>query len=137
MPVMKVYIDSNIPMYVAGADHEHRDPARRFLEKVEKREVEACTSTEVLQEILSRYSALARRDLGGRVYDLFVESCPEVLDVTLADLDRAKELIARTANLSARAALHAAVMMNHDIEWIATYNREFDRIAGVRRVKLV
>ena len=46
---------------------------------------ESCTSTEVLQEILCRYLALARRDLGGRVYDLFVEACPEVLDVTLAD----------------------------------------------------
>lgn len=134
---MKIYIDSNIPMYVAGAEHEHREPARRFLERIEKREIPSCTSTEVLQEILCRYSALARRDLGGRVYDLFVEACPEVLDVTLADLDRAKELIARTANLSPRGALHAAVMMNHDIEWIATFNREFDRIAGLKRFKLV
>ena len=89
----KVFIDSNVPMYVAGADHEYRDPARRFLERVEKREFESCTSTEVLQEILCRYSALARRDLGSRVYDLFVEACPEVLDITLADLDRAKDLI--------------------------------------------
>ncbi len=133
---MKIYIDSNIPMYVAGAEHEHREPARRFLERVEKREIQSCTSTEVLQEILCRYSALARRDLGGRVYDLFVEACPEVLDITLADLDRAKELISQTANLSPRSALHAAVMMNHEVEWIATFNREFDRIAGVRRVKL-
>lgn len=133
---MRVYIDSNVPMYVAGAEHEHREPARRFLERVEKREIESCTSTEVLQEILCRYSGLARRDLGGRVYDLFVEACPEVLDVTLADLDRAKDLISRTANLSARGALHAAIMMNNEIEWIATFNREFDRIAGVRRVKL-
>jgi predicted nucleic acid-binding protein len=133
---MKVYIDSNIPMYVAGGEHEHRGPALRFLERVENREIQSCTSTEVLQEVLCRYSAIARRDLGGRVYDLFVEACPEVLDVTLADLDRAKDLIARTASISARAALHAAVMMNHEIEWIATFNREFDRIAGVRRVKL-
>jgi predicted nucleic acid-binding protein len=133
---MKVFIDSNIPMYVAGAEHENREPARRFLERVEKREVQSCTSTEVLQEILCRYSALARRDLGGRVYDLFVEACPEVLDVTLADLDRAKDLISRTANISARSALHAAVMLNHEIEWIATFNREFDRIMGVRRMKL-
>lgn len=133
---MKVFIDSNIPMYVAGGEHEHREPARRFLERVEKREIESCTSTEALQEILCRYSALSRRDLGGRVYDLFVEACPEVLDVTLADLDRAKDLLGRTANISARNALHAAVMMNHEIEWIATFNKEFDRIAGIRRVSL-
>ena len=133
---MKIFIDSNVPMYVAGADHEHREPARRFMERVENHQVESCTSTEALQEILCRYSALSRRDLGGKVYDLFVEACQEVLDVTLADLDRARDLIARTANISARNAIHAAVMLNHQIEWIATFNREFDRIAGIRRVNL-
>ena len=47
-----VFIDSNIPMYVAGREHPLRDPSRRFLEQVRRGEVEACTSTEVLQEIL-------------------------------------------------------------------------------------
>ena len=134
---MKVFIDSNIPMYVAGAEHENRDPARRFLEQVEGRQIEACTSTAVLQEILSRYIGLGRRDLAGRIYELFVEACPEVLDVTLADTDRARDLIANGVSSSPRHAIHAAVMMNHEIEWIATFDKEFDRIAGVRRTKLV
>jgi predicted nucleic acid-binding protein len=133
---MKVFIDSNIPMYVAGAEHEHREPARRFLERVEKHEIEACTSTAVLEEILSRYAGLDRRDLAGRIYDLFVEACPEVLDVTLADTDRARDLIANAVTAIPRHAIHAAVMMNHEIEWIATFDREFDRIAGIRRMKL-
>jgi uncharacterized protein len=133
---MKVFIDSNIPMYVAGAEHEHRDPARRFLERVEKHEIEACTSTAVLVEILSRYAGLGRRDLAGRIYDLFVEACPEVLDVTLADTDRARALIANAATMLPRHSIHAAVMLNHEIEWIATFDREFDRIAGIRRMKL-
>jgi predicted nucleic acid-binding protein len=133
---MKVFIDSNIPMYVAGAEHEHRDPARRFLERVENREVEACTSTAVVQEILSRYAGLGRRDLAGRIYDLFVEACPEVLDVTLADTDRARDLVANAVTSIPRHAIHVAVMMNHEIEWIATFDKEFDRIAGVRRMKL-
>ena len=60
---MKVFVDSNIPMYVAGGEHEHREPARRFLERVELGQIEASTSTEVLQEILYRYSSIGRRDL--------------------------------------------------------------------------
>ena len=52
---MRVFIDSNIPMYVAGRDHPLRDPSRRFLARVQGGEVEGCTSTEVLQEILYRY----------------------------------------------------------------------------------
>ena len=49
---MNVFIDSNLPMYAAGRDHPHRDPARRFLERVREGNVDACTSTEVVQEIL-------------------------------------------------------------------------------------
>ena len=47
-----VFIDSNIPMYVAGADHPNREPSRKFLDRVRSGKVDACTSTEVLQEIL-------------------------------------------------------------------------------------
>src|SRR5579863_5504294 len=77
-------------MYVSGGAHPHREPARKLLERVGKRQVEACTSTEVLQEILYRYSALGRPDLAREVYDLFVEICSVVLGVTLADTDRAR-----------------------------------------------
>jgi len=58
-----VFVDSNVPMYVAGREHPLRDRARRFLEGARAGDVEICTSTEVLQEILYRYSALKRLDL--------------------------------------------------------------------------
>lgn len=127
---MRVFIDSNIPMYVAGREHPHRAPARMFLEHVRSREVEGCTSTEVLQEILYRYSALRRRDLAREVYDLFVEICPIVFDVTLADTDRARDLRAEREHL-ARDAVHAAVMLNHGVGWIATFDRGL--VPGVHR----
>lgn len=133
---MKVFIDSNIPMYVAGGEHENRDPARRFLSRVAQGKVPACTSTEVLQEILYRYGSLGRLDLAREVYDLFVEICPEVLDVTLADTDRARDLLCDIAGISARDAVHAAVMLNNEVEWVATYDSGFDRIPGIRRLKL-
>ena len=133
---MKVFIDSNIPMYVSGGVHPHREPARRFLQRVQKGQVEGCTSTEVLQEILYRYSALSRRDLARDVYDLFVEICPVVLGVTLADTDRARDLLSAVDGISARDAVHAGVMLNHEVEWIATYDSGFERIPGIRRMKL-
>ena len=133
---MRVFIDSNIPMYVAGGQHENRDPARRFLDRVRNGKVEACTNTEVLQEILYRYSARGRLDLASEVYDLFVEVCPVVFDVTLADTDRARDLLCDTAGISARDAVHAAVMLNHEVEWIATFDTGFDRVKGVRRLKM-
>lgn len=134
---MIVFVDSNIPMYVAGRDHPLKEPARRFLARVRAAKVDACTSTEVLQEILYRYTALDRLDLAQEVYDLFVQLCPVVFSVTLADTDRAKELLGAHTGLGARDAIHAAVMMNHDVRHIATFDTGFDGLKEIDRLKLV
>lgn len=133
---MKVFVDSNIPMYVAGAEHPNRTPATRFLERVRSGDVEACTSTEVLQEILYRYSALQRLDLAGKVYDFFVQLVPEIFDVTLADTDVARDLVTSTGGLSARDAVHAAVMLNHEVTSVATFDRGFERLGRISLVAL-
>ena len=131
-----VFVDSNIPMYVAGRDHPLRDPARRFLERARVGTVEICTSTEVLQEILYRYAALKRLDLAGAVYDLFVQLCPTVLPVTLADTDRARTLIAEHERVTVRDATHVAVMVNNSVNEIATFDLGFDHFTGVTRIQL-
>jgi predicted nucleic acid-binding protein len=133
---VKVFIDSNIPMYVAGREHPHQQPARRCLAKVQRGEIQGCTSVEVLQEILYRYSALRRLDLAREVYDLFVQMCPVVFNVTLADTDQARDILTEVAGISARDAIHAAVMHHHDVEWIASFDGGFDRVPGVRRMEL-
>lgn len=128
-----VFIDSNIPMYAAGKPHPHRDPSHRFLRQVETGELDACTSTEVLQEILHRYTSLGERALAAQVYNLFVELCPVVFAISLAETDRARDLLLKVPSISARDALHAAVMLNHEVPWIATFDTGFDRITGIRR----
>jgi predicted nucleic acid-binding protein len=124
-------------MYVAGREHPNREPARRFLGRVRSGEVDACTSTEVLQEILYRYSSLKRLDLAGEVYDLFVQLCQVVYPVTLADTDGAKALLGQHAGVTVREALHAAVMRNHDVHTIATFDVGFDAFPGVKRASLL
>jgi uncharacterized protein len=135
--LLKVFVDSNIPMYVAGRAHENREPALRFLDSIRRGEREACTSTEVLQEVLYRYSALKRFDLAKDVYDLFTQICVEILPVTLADTDRAKSMVcAKNAGLGVRDAIHAAVMLNNNVAQIATFDQGFDRIKGIKRLPL-
>jgi hypothetical protein len=133
---VKVFIDSNIPMYVAGRKHPLREPARRLLERVRTGELEGHTSTEVLQEILYRYAALKRLDLARQVYELFVLLCPVVYPVTLANTDRAKQLVCAGGGIGVRDAIHAAVMLNNDIRDIATFDAGFDLIQQVRRLPL-
>jgi cytidylate kinase len=52
-----------------------------------------------LAEILYRYAALKRRDLAAEVYELFVQVCPIVLPLTIADTDRARTLITARADI--------------------------------------
>jgi len=133
---MRVFIDSNIPMYVAGLEHPHRQLARRFLAQVRDREIEGCTSTAVLFEILARYSRLGSPDLAKKVHDLFVAICPVVFDLTLADTDYARELLLSAKGIEARQAVHAAVMTNRGIERIATFDRVFIEVPGIKRYDL-
>ena len=129
----RIFVDSNIPMYVAGKEHPNREPARRFLARARAGEVEACTSTEVLQEILYRYVGLGRLDLAREVYDLFAELCPVIFPVTLADTDRARDIACSGLEVSVRDAVHAAVMLNHEVAVIATFDAAFDGLAGIQR----
>jgi predicted nucleic acid-binding protein len=133
---VRVFIDSNVPMYVAGGDHAHRGPAKRFMEGAVAGAFDVCTSTEVLQEILYRYAALRRLDLAEKVYDLFVALVPEIFDVTLADTDLAKGILVSTGGISARDAVHAAVMMNRGVTTIATFDRGFDRLGSIEILDL-
>ncbi len=59
---------------------------------------------------------------------------PVVLPVTLADTDLARDLLAAIGGISARDAVHAAVMLNGDVDHVATFDRGFDRVGRVTRV---
>lgn len=131
-----VFVDSNVPMYVAGGEHPLRDRALRFLTRARAGEIELCTSTEVLQEILYRYIGLGRPDMAEAVYDLFVAQCAVVYPVTLAETDRAKRLLRGPQGISVRDAVHAAVMIEHQLVDIATFDRGFDRVPGIARLDL-
>lgn len=131
-----IFVDSNIPMYVAGREHPHREPSRRFLERGRAGKIDLCTSVEVLQEILHRYVGLKRPDLAAEVYELFIEVCPVVFPVTLSDTDRAKGLVGSVVGISARDAVHAAVMLNNEVTRIATFDAGFDEIPGMKRFDL-
>lgn len=57
-----------------------------------------------------------------------------MLPVERIDAERAKDILLGSYGLSARDALHVAVMLRHDIVRIRTFDRGFDAYPGVRRV---
>lgn len=122
-------------MYAAGAAHSHKLPSVRLLERIADGDLEATIDAETLQEVLHRYRAIKRWSEGRAVYDLAREIFPDVIPVTAAVLDRARTLLDGDTTLMARDALHAAVVMEEGLRGIYTYDRDFDRIKGIRRLE--
>lgn len=128
-------VDSNIFMYAAGRAHPFKHRAAAFLEKVSAGAVEASIDAEVLQEILHRYRALERWTEGRVVYDTARILFPEVLAVTGQVMDSACGLMDDLSGLMARDALHAAVVAVYGLASITSFDRDFDRVEGLRRLE--
>jgi len=128
-----ILVDSNVFMYAAGAEHAAKQPSARFLEAVAGGQIEACVDAEVLQEILHRYWAIKRPTDGNHVYDLTRQIVSTVLPITAGITDAARDLLAKDPSLSARDALHAAVVLQNHLEIICSYDDDFDRIEGLSR----
>ena len=129
-----IFIDSNIPMYLVGRAHPNKDGARGLLERAVIAGERLVTDVEVLQEILHRYDALSQRQWIQPAFDALLGLVDEVLPIDLADLERAKSVLLASRRLSARDALHLAVMQRHAIAAIMSYDAGFDGLAGVRRL---
>lgn len=128
-----ILVDANVIMYAAGSDHPNKSESVSFLEQVASGEVEAVIDAEVLQEILHRYRAIGRWADGRKVYDLARRIFSVVLPVTVNVLDRTRMLLDQRARLTARDALHAAFVLEHGLDTICSFDRDFDRIPGLKR----
>lgn len=129
-----IFVDSNIPMYLVGAPHPHKADAQRLLERLISEEERLVTDAEVLQEILHRYVAIRRRDAIQPAFDALLRVVDEVFPVEAAVVERAKAIVLGAEALSARDALHLAVMEHHDVERILTFDEGFDTFPGVTRI---
>ena len=92
------------------------------------------TDTEVYQEVLHRYVSIRRHDAIDPAIASLDGIVDEVLPINIADVRGARELIASVEGISARDALHAAVMRNAGIERIFSLDRGFDACPGVERL---
>ena len=129
-----ILIDSNIPMYLTGTAGAHKTDAQRLLERLVSERQRLVTDAEVLQEILHRYSAINRRHDIQPAFDALLSVVDEVLPVDRAIAERAKQIVLSYRRLSARDAVHLAVMEHHGIERILTFDSGFDGFPGVKRL---
>lgn len=129
-----IFVDSNIPMYVIGAEHPHKHDAIQLVERALARRERLVTDAEVLQEILHRYAAVRRLDAVQPAFDMLLRVVDEVLDVSVDVVLAAKDILVGHAAVSARDAIHLASMSEVGVTRIMSFDRGFDSYPGVERL---
>ena len=129
-----IFVDSNIPMYLVGAPHPLKDAARAVVERCVNRGERLVTSAEVMQEILHRYVAIRRPDAIRAALDVLAGVVDDVLPIEAADVNNARDVLLSRPRLSARDALHVAVMKRHGIERVMSFDAGFDEVGWMERV---
>ena len=131
---MTVFIDTAVVMYAGGADHPLRAPCQRLLGDVAESRLEAVTSVEVIQEILHRFRAIGRPEIGAAMARDALDLFAPVLPVTHAVMRRMPELVEAYPNLAARDLVHVATCLQEGISDIVSPDRGFDTVPGIRRI---
>lgn len=129
-----ILVDSNVPMYLVGAAHPHKTDAQRLLERLAMDNRRLVSDAEVLQEILHRYVSIERRDAIQPAFDALLGIVDDVFPITTETLNAARDVVLGSPAVSARDAVHVAVMRQHGVEEILSFDRAFDHVPGIRRL---
>ena len=129
-----IFIDSNIPMYLVGAEHPHKIDAQRLVERCIADNERLATDAEVLQEILHRYTAIGRKDAISPAFQVLLGIVDDVFSIERQDVEKSKDILLGSQNLSARDALHLAIMERYRITTILSFDHGFDGYPGLIRL---
>jgi len=121
-------------MYAGGREHPLRQPCQELLRRIEAGRLAAVTSAEVVQEILHRFTAIRRPDLGAQMASACMDLFSPVLPITHAVMARMPELVHGHPDLTARDLVHVATCIEESITIIVSPDEDFDRVSEVRRI---
>jgi predicted nucleic acid-binding protein len=130
-----VFVDANVAMYLVGAAHPNKVDAQRRLEGLVSTRTRLVTDAEALNEILHRYAAIDRRGYIQLAMDALLRVVDDVLAVDRDSVERAKQLVLQYPTLPVRVALHAAVMQQHGIDTLLSFDAAFERVPGLTRLR--
>ena len=130
-----IFVDVNVPMYLVGAPHPNQARTLSALLRLARDRESLITDVEVYQEILHRYQSTRRLHIIDAAIDCLNAIVTGVLIYGMTEIGIARDLISSVPGLSARDALHAAVMRQAGINRILSYDTGFDAIPGIERLE--
>ncbi len=130
-----IFVDSNVPMYLVGSPHPNRDRAAEAIFRLKAEPELLVTDVEVYQEIIHRFSSIGRHYAIDEAFSVLNDTVEQVLTFGMTEIEVAKDLVLSVPSLSARDALHAAVMQSAGVNRILSYDAGFDSIPGIERLE--
>ena len=126
-------VDTNVFIYSAGAPHPYKDSCRQLIQLLGEGEMDGNIDIEVPQELMHFYHSKRRTQEAtiSAVEALRMFTNPIV--VTGATMLMAADILTRCPHLQSRDAVHAAVVLEHNLEGIISTDRGFDNIPGLTR----
>lgn len=136
MSTTPIFLDVNVPMYAAGKPHAFKEACAWLLTQIAEGELVAAIDTEIIQEILYRYSALQEWKVATTMATNLLELIPVVYPVTPDDIKLTVTLFQQYApkGVRARDLIHVAVMHNHGLTQIVSTDAHFNLITGITRL---
>jgi predicted nucleic acid-binding protein len=129
------YVDSNVPMYLVGAEHPHKSRVIELIPRLLLAHERLVTSAETFQEILHRYTALRDREHLNAAYEALEAMVSFVSEVSKADVDAARTISGDYPQLSSRDCLHVAIMRRLGTTKIWSYDTGLDVVASLQRIE--
>ncbi|MDD9983518.1 MAG: type II toxin-antitoxin system VapC family toxin [Gammaproteobacteria bacterium] len=129
-----IFIDSNVPMYLIGASHPNKARAVELVNRLVRAGERLVTDIEVYREILHRYTAIRRTDAIDVAFRSLDVIADEILTFGMREIRAAQSIIDAVDGVSARDALHVAIMRSSRIERILSFDRGFDAFPELDRL---
>lgn len=126
-------LDTTVPLYAVGSDHELREPCRRLISAIADGHVEACTTVEVIQEFAHVRARRRGRDDAASLALHYADLLAPIVDVSEAALRSGLRLFA-DHDLGAFDAVLAAVTGSRSVTALVSADRAFARVPGLDHV---
>ena len=129
------FVDTNIPIYAAGRDHQYKEPCARILRVIASNPAHFMTDTEVLQELMHHYLRTNRWTEGKEVFLRFETLLQGRIEpIFPEDVSLAATLADQGLLSNSRVLVHVSIMQRCGTSFCVSADTDFDRIPGVRRL---
>jgi len=131
-----MYLDANFLVFAAVGIGLQSERARALARRVSSGEIDACTSALALDEAMW----VLRKNGQNALVRPVIEELYQMQNLVITEVPAHIPLNAlrfiEEHNLKPRDAFHAAIMEHFNISEIATDDKDFDKIPGIKRIKI-